>query len=488
MKKKSLISSIIIGGLCLVICIFLSVTLIFSRHLESMAIDEKVILLENNVDEISSITYTALTNQNSITKFMFQNIIDNVSYNTQAAIMIFDNNGLIITESGGTTGNYKKADAKLAERILSDKKVVSTDIFTDENGDKLLTVGSALKYNGEIFGGVVFNQRVPEIKKVYGRIFEQSVIFILIAMLFSAILFYIAAKKITTPIQKISSAVKEFSKGNLETRVEIQSDNELGELAENINHMAGSLQNLEKLRRGFISDVSHELRTPMTTISGFVEGILDGTIPEENKNEYLKVVLSESKRLSRLVTNLLHISRMESGENRLNKIVFDINELMRLTLLKFEMMITSKNLEIDLNLDDEKIYVFADKDSITQVLINLINNAVKFTPDGGKISLIIKTHADKAFVSIINSGHGIESEKLEHIWDRFYKADSSRSADRSGVGLGLYIVKRILTFHGEDISVQSIPDDFTRFTFTLSLASYTNTISIEAAKSYPDNI
>ena len=245
---------------------------------------------------------------------------------------------------------------------------------------------------------------------------------------------------------------------------------------------------LDEARRGFISDVSHELRTPMTTISGFVEGILDGTIPEENKNEYLKVVLSESKRLSRLVTNLLQISRMESGENRPNKIVFDINELMRLTLLKFEMMITSKNLEIDLDLGDEKIYVFADKDSITQVLINLINNAVKFTPDGGKISLGVKKHGDKAYVSIINSGHGIEPEKLEHIWERFYKADSSRSADRSGVGLGLYIVKRILTFHGEEISVQSVPDDFTRFTFTLSLASYANTISIEAVKPRQENM
>ena len=313
--------------------------------------------------------------------------------------------------------------------------------------------------------------------------FKISVVFIFMAMIFSAVLFYFISKKITTPIKKISAAVKEFSKGNFEKRVQYSSDNELGELAENINHMATSIENLEKLRRGFISDVSHELRTPMTTISGFIEGILDGTIPEQSRDEYLKIVLSESKRLSRLVTNLLQISRMESGENIVKKIVFDINELVRLSLLKFEMMITSKNIEVDLTLDDEKLYVYADKDSITQVLINLINNAVKFTPDGGKISLDIKVLNEKAVISIINTGHGIESEKLEYIWDRFYKTDTSRSADRGGAGLGLYIVKRILTFHGEDISVQSVLDDFTRFTFTLSLANPANTIAIEAAKS-----
>ena len=252
----------------------------------------------------------------------------------------------------------------------------------------------------------------------------------------------------------------------------------LRKLEETTEKLRDSMQE----RDSFVANVTHELRTPMTTISGFLEGILDGTIPEKDRDEYLKVALSESKRLSRLVTNLLQISRIESGENTVNKIVFDINELVRLSLIKFEMMITSKNLEVDLNIDDEKIYVFADKDSITQVLINLINNAVKFTPDGGKIVLDVKVLSDKAFVSVINTGHGIENDKLEFIWDRFYKVDSSRSTDRGGVGLGLYIVKQIIDMHGEKINVQSVVDDFTRFTFTLSLANSQSTISIEAPR------
>lgn len=474
----------IVGGLCIVIGVFISVTLIFSRYIEMTAIKEKTEVLENNVDKISSLAYTVLANQNEITKFMFQNTVDNISYNTQSSIVIFLTNGNIITTSGGSFGKYghQKADEEIVNSILKGENLISTDMFEDENGDNLLTVCSPLTYNGKIFGGVVFNQRIPEIKRVYHEMFERSVIFIFAAMIFASVLFYFISKKITTPIEKISAAVNEFSKGNLETRVMYSSDNELGELAENINRMASSLQNLEKLRNGFISDVSHELRTPMTTITGFVEGILDGTIPEDSRDEYLQVVLSESKRLSRLVTNLLQISRMESGENEVNKIIFDINELIRLSLLKFEMMITTKNLEIDLNLSDEKLYVFSDKDSITQVLINLINNAVKFTPDGGKIAFNARAVNGKAFVSIVNTGHGIEPEKLEYIWDRFYKADSSRSADRSGVGLGLYIVKRILDLNGEDIQVQSVIDDFTRFTFTVSLTNSANTISIEAPK------
>ena len=195
---------------------------------------------------------------------------------------------------------------------------------------------------------------------------------------------------------------------------------------------------------------------------------MDGTIPEESRDEYLEVVLSESKRLSRLITNLLQVSRMESGEAKLERKDFDINDLVCVSLLKFEMMITPKNIDVSLNIDEGKLMVNADKDNISQVLINLINNAVKFTPKNGTISIDIKQTRDKAIVSITNSGHGIEPEKLNYIWDRFYKADTSRGEDRTGMGLGLYIVKRIIGMHGENIKVESVVDEYTKFSFTLA--------------------
>lgn len=467
--KKSIFGIMAVGSVCIVVLTFLSVSLIFSHYMASATIDEKAILLEKNVDKIADITYTALTNQSRAVDIMYQNIIDNISYNTQSSIMIFDNNGLILKLSGGMPeSGYEKVSSRVSDAVLGGGKIVTTDMFEDENGEDLLTVGSALMHDGVIFGGVIFNQRVPEIKRASQRMTGRILYLILIAMLISAVFFYFISLRITNPVKKISEAVTEFSKGNFEKRVEYSSDNELGELAQNINNMASALENLENLRRGFVSDVSHELRTPMTTISGFVEGILDGTIPEENRDEYLKIVLSESKRLSRLVTTLLQISRLESGDVKANKTEFDINELVCQALLKFEMMITPKNIDVDLNIDDGKLMVTADRDSITQVLINLINNAVKFTPEGGKITIDVEKKDDKAYISVTNTGHGIEPEKLEYIWDRFYKTDESRSMDRTGVGLGLYIVKRIISMHGETITAQSVVNDYTKFTFTLS--------------------
>ena len=249
--------------------------------------------------------------------------------------------------------------------------------------------------------------------------------------------------------------------------MEYSEEDELGSLAANINDMATSLDNLEKMRSGFVSDVSHELRTPMTTISGFVEGILDGTIEEDDREKYLSIVLSESKRLSKLVTDLLALTKSENGQAELNITDFDICDLLCQTLVKFEIQIEEKNIEIEMDIPEEKCFVSADKNAITQVLINLMNNAVKFVPENGKVSVRIWTHQSRVYVEIKNTGDGIEKEKIPYIWDRFYKTDSSRGVDRSGFGLGLYIVKSIISNHGEKIWVDSEVGEYTSFAFSL---------------------
>ncbi len=234
--------------------------------------------------------------------------------------------------------------------------------------------------------------------------------------------------------------------------------------------MADSLENLEKMRSGFVSDVSHELRTPMTTISGFVEGILDGTIEKEEHSRYLEIVLSESKRLSRLVTELLKLTRMQNNEIKLDLSEFDIADLAYQALFGFEKQINDNELEIETNVPDEKIAVVADRDAITQVLTNLLGNAVKFTPQGGKISIRIWKHQARAYVEIKNTGAGIEPEKLKYIWDRFYKTDTSRNSDKGGFGLGLCIVKSIIDKHNEKIWAESVVGEHTLFAFSLKLA------------------
>ncbi len=467
--RKSIFGNLVLYTFALVLVIALVFTIYFTAFMGHFAIEQKSKSLAQNAEKMSEITYYAITNQSEETDELFQKYIDSMSANTQSSVTVFDTNGFIIVTSGREVdrNSFEKITPNVTNRVLKGENVQSVDIYKDSSGEKILTVSIPMKYNGEIYGGVMFNQIVPEIKQAYTAFFNRMSVLLLFAMLLALIFFYALSYRITYPIKKMSKAVEEFSKGNFKKRVQYSSKDEIGELAENINNMASSIENLERLRNTFISDVSHELRTPLTTISGFVEGIIDGTIPEENREEYLEVVLSESKRLSRLITNLLKVSRLESGETRLERTDFDISELVVQSLIKFEMMLTPKRIDVSVNIPEDKVIVNADKDSISQVLINLINNAVKFTPEDGKISLDVDFFRDKAVISVANSGPGIEPDELVHIWDRFYKADKSRSKERTGVGLGLYIVKQILNMHGEKITCESIPGDLTKFTFTL---------------------
>jgi signal transduction histidine kinase len=224
------------------------------------------------------------------------------------------------------------------------------------------------------------------------------------------------------------------------------------------------------MRSSFVANVSHELRTPMTTISGFVEGILDGTIAEEKRPQYLEIVLDESRRLSRLVSDLLDLDKIERNQQPLDLKEFDVNELLRLNLIKLERRVEDKRLNVEVEFENDPQKVLAEKDSIARVVVNLLDNAVKFADEGGYIGVKTGTSGNDVFVAVENSGLGMEPDELERIFDRFYKTDKSRSADKIGVGLGLYIVKNIIKNHGKQIWAESALGEYTRFTFTLQTA------------------
>ena len=242
---------------------------------------------------------------------------------------------------------------------------------------------------------------------------------------------------------------------------------EMGELAVAFNHMADSLATGESSSRSFIANVSHELKTPMTTISGFIDGILDGTIPPEKQEHYLKIVSSEVKRLSRLVKSMLNLSRIDSGELRLRPATFDINQTVLDAMLSFEKPIEDKKLEVRGLEDSVSIKVDGDPDMIHQVVYNLIENAVKFTNEGGYIEVRTEDLKDRVVVHIKNSGEGIAPDEITRIFQRFYKTDKSRSKDKTGMGLGLYIVRTIIKLHGGEITVSSIQGEFSEFSFWL---------------------
>jgi signal transduction histidine kinase len=228
--------------------------------------------------------------------------------------------------------------------------------------------------------------------------------------------------------------------------------------------MSNSLSQLESMRRSFIANVSHELRTPMTTISGFVDGILDGTIPKEKHEQYLYIVSTETKRLSRLVQSMLSLARLESGEQKVNLTEFSLNDVICDVLVSQEQRINEKNIEI-IGLDEsEDINITADKDLIYQAIFNLVDNAIKFSNVYKPIKITVSRYNDKIIFKIRNEGNGINPNELQYIFDRFYKTDKSRSANKDGTGLGLYITKTILDIHNANISVSSTPNLFTEFT------------------------
>ncbi|MBQ3211080.1 MAG: HAMP domain-containing histidine kinase [Oscillospiraceae bacterium] len=303
--------------------------------------------------------------------------------------------------------------------------------------------------------------------------------FLSMAALITFLVFFMAlaialvySKRMARPLDEIAEASRKFARGDFSVRVKQMEDpgDEMGALIDSFNKMADSLEKSEARRSEFFANVSHELRTPMTTISGFADGILDGTIPSEEAGKYLRSIRDETRRLSRLVRDMLDISQMKAKiAEPGRRSAFDLTELVLQILLSFESRANDKNLDVDPQLPENHMMVMADKDAITQVIYNLLDNAVKFSRNGSCITLRLYKDNGKAYVSVKNCGEVIPEDDLPFIFDRFHKSDRSRSMDKTGVGLGLYLVKTIINSHDEDIAVRS-ENGTTEFVFTLPLA------------------
>ena len=350
----------------------------------------------------------------------------------------------------------KTADAGILQGLYDDSRsVVSIPIISQADG---VASGIVIASTGQT--------------QVVGVIRQMTDIFLMtgaVVLLLAVIACSALMRRTSQPLKDLAGAARRFGHGNLDARVELDEHNpaEIEELAVAFNNMADSLEKSEQQRKEFIANVSHELKTPMTTIAGFMDGMLDGTIPPEQHRHYMQIVSDEVRRLSRMVRGMLDISRLQDQTiPEEKKTVFDLCEAAGQVLVSFEQKITQKQLDVQVDMPDEPTYTLADADSITQVIYNLMDNAVKFCQQGGTLGLKIQPEDKKIFVSVSNTGLTIPENELSRIFDRFHKTDKSRSIDRDGVGLGLYIVKTIICSHGEDISVTS-RDGLTVFTFSL---------------------
>jgi signal transduction histidine kinase len=391
-------------------------------------------------------------------------------------------------------GNYLSADIWLVDNYgfvygvsdIQDKSVMGTQILTNEletlrlghTVEKTGLYGNIFKvpmytyeipiFSGNIFkGAIMMHTSLTDLKNTLKKVYEIIWISAVFAIIISCIvIYYFSEKIIIKPLAKINYVADKISKGEVDKRVNIKSNDEIGSLVNSFNSMADSLEAVEKNRRQFISNVSHEIRSPITSIKGFIGGILDGVIPKDKENYYLSVAYEETQRLTRLVNDLLDLSAIEAGQFKLKIEKIDINEIVRLCIIRFETKVKEKRLKVDVLMENDNLYVATDRDRITQVVTNLVDNAIKYVCENGNIKISTRTKGDKALISIFNNGTIIPTEDLKHIWDRFYKGDKSRTSKVS-TGLGLSIVRSILTQLGEDIWVENREDQGVIFTFTL---------------------
>ncbi|MBR6429970.1 MAG: HAMP domain-containing histidine kinase [Oscillospiraceae bacterium] len=415
----------------------------------------------------------------SLDSFEVKIITNTIGSASDADILVADPDGVIVSCSDSDfpcehTG--KAVSAETIASLQSDNRFGRTNLDGVYGEKKNVVCRPILARNfdtgEETVLGYVFLSSRQSVAAVLWR--EYLLVFLILAagvMLLSFVLSYFTTKKQTDPIRQMAGAAEKFAKGDYTSRVDYRGGiHEIDALADAFNKMADSVEQSENNRREFVANVSHELKTPMTSISGFADGILDGTIPRSRQNEYLSIISSETKRLSRLVRSMLDMSQLQAREPGavLGK-TFDLCEVMRLALLSLEHKITDKGLDVDAQLPEEAVMVRGEQDAINQVVYNLIDNAAKFAPRGSVLRLAVWKQTGKAYVSVENDGETISPEELPLIFDRFHKTDKSRSQDRDGVGLGLYIVKTILDNHGEDIFVTS-RDGVTRFVFTMTVA------------------
>lgn len=479
-KYLMVITSVILVSVILLCSVYL---FLVTRHWNSEQINtlqhNSNIIAQNAQDLLGRMNISEKDEQTDITPLlMICNTMRIMSEAIDADIFITDMNGDVVVCKDMMVDQFsfrEEAHCMLHDRYHIGKDVIDKAAkggFTDSSRlgetfmNSQLTTASPIIVNEKPVAIVFATEPMTMTWYSYAkRVMEVFLTAALLALVVSFLMVYYLSYRFTRPLKEMSQAIRHYADGDFSYKVKVRGNDEVSELAQAFNSMAMSLSSQESSRRSFVANVSHELKTPMTSIGGFIDGILDGTISEDKHDYYLRIVSDEVKRLSRLVTGMLNMSKIEAGEMQINLKSFDLSADIFKTLLSFEKKINEKQIEI-IGLDSmQSITVNADEDMIMQVIYNLIDNAVKFTPRGGYIFIKDYKDSEKTFVSIRNSGSGIEKDELPKIFERFYKVDHSRSYDVKGAGLGLFLCKSIIELHGGEIRVDSNVGEYTEFAF-----------------------
>lgn len=420
-----------------------------------------------------------------------QKLVDILASGEEAGVLLFDENAHVLVHSSNIASRMAVSDAKSTETDFADadKAAINDNISPFELDSELwesaeyrisnfygyfdspqLNVVAPIKDSEKILGYVTYHYDMQQLYQKRSGLLGilQMVFFAVYALCGLLLLCY--QKWIHTPMQQIIKGASEYANGDLSYRIPVKSEDEMGYLAKTLNYMADKINQNGEYQRTFIANVSHDFRSPLTSIKGYVEAILDGTIPPELQDKYLNIISHEADRLEKLTRSLLVLNDLDERKRMMNIRKFDINDVIKNTANTFEVICSKKNIDLELLLSGRELFVEADMEQIQQVLYNLLDNAIKFSNDNSSINIETSVKNDKVFVSVKDHGVGIPKDSLSKVWDRFYKTDTSRGKDRKGTGLGLSIVKEIIKAHNQNINVISTEGVGTEFIFTLKKA------------------
>ncbi len=383
-----------------------------------------------------------------------------------AETQVINPNGQILIHSGsdsyeGTVENF--------DITAFGSSYYQTGTFFDTFSEDTLSVFSPITINYKVRGYVLIHKPVQDLVSLKDGFINISYMTLAVIFLCAFVVLGLFTYAVYIPIRKITRAAKDYSEGNFDAQIDIHSNDEIGYLAASLNYMATELSTLEEDQRKFIANVSHDFRSPLTSIKGYIEAIMDGTIPHEMQDKYLNIILFETERLNKLTQSMLELNKYGSKGTMLDISSFDINNTIKLVVQSFEGTCQEKKISFELILTGHTSFVWADMSKIQQVLYNLIDNAIKFSNPDSTITIETTEKNEKVFISVKDTGIGIPKDSLKKIWERFYKTDLSRGKDKRGTGLGLAIVKEIISAHNENINVISTEGVGTEFIFTLPL-------------------
>ena len=460
---RSLYSKFILGYLIFGLLGFIAIATFSSKMTRDYLVQSKADALYDEANIIASSCSTMYQGKRLDSEEVSTQIRA-LSHYLKAEIWVVNRQGTVVMDSLGGSRVQSSING-FDPASIGNRSYTIGDYYGMFSGN-VLSVSAPITGNYNTYGYVLIHLPISEINQSQNGIL--SILYITSAVLFglSLIILLVFTQTVYLPLRKITVGANEYAAGNLDYRIDVKTHDEMGYLSDTLNYMSDELNKMEEYQKNFIANVSHDFRSPLTSIKGYLEAILDGTIPAEMYEKYLSRVISETERLHKLTESMLTLNSLDA-RGYLSRTNFDINRVIKDTAASFEGTCESKNVSFDLTFSDDIQMVFADLGKIQQVMYNLIDNAIKFSHQDSTIYIQTRIKNEKIFVSVKDTGIGIPKDSVQKVFDRFYKSDLSRGKDKKGTGLGLSIVKEIIQAHGENIDVVSTEGVGTEFIFSL---------------------